>query len=101
MAAPIDFFTGHNVIEACVFTASFVGNLFAGADILFLFLDSAPEPKVIDSILGHIGNTPMVRLDRIAKAEGLTCELCTLVLSLTLNAAVLFILTVFCVRFRV
>ncbi|KAJ2525883.1 cystathionine beta-synthase, partial [Coemansia sp. RSA 1937] len=34
-----------------------------------------PEPPILDSILGHIGNTPLVRLSRIAKAEGLQCEL--------------------------
>ncbi|KAJ1727863.1 cystathionine beta-synthase [Coemansia biformis] len=34
-----------------------------------------PEPAILDSILEHIGNTPLVRLDRIAAAEGLQCEL--------------------------
>ncbi|KAJ2714725.1 cystathionine beta-synthase [Coemansia spiralis] len=34
-----------------------------------------PEPAVLDSILDHIGNTPLVRLSRIAAAEGLQCEL--------------------------
>ncbi|KAJ2802247.1 cystathionine beta-synthase, partial [Coemansia guatemalensis] len=36
---------------------------------------SEPEPPILDSILEHIGNTPLVRLNRIAKAEGLQCEL--------------------------
>ena len=38
------------------------------------------EPKVGESImptvLEMVGNTPMVRLDKIAKMEGLECELC-------------------------
>ncbi|KAJ2607920.1 cystathionine beta-synthase [Coemansia sp. RSA 1365] len=34
-----------------------------------------PEPPILDSILGHIGNTPLVRLNGIAKTEGLQCEL--------------------------
>ncbi|KAI7830046.1 cystathionine beta-synthase [Kickxella alabastrina] len=34
-----------------------------------------PEPVILDSILDHIGNTPLVRLNRIAASEGLQCEL--------------------------
>ncbi|KAJ2678684.1 cystathionine beta-synthase, partial [Coemansia spiralis] len=34
-----------------------------------------PEPAILNNILDHIGNTPLVRLNRIAKAEGLQCEL--------------------------
>ncbi|KAJ1966518.1 cystathionine beta-synthase [Dipsacomyces acuminosporus] len=34
-----------------------------------------PEPPILDNILEHIGNTPLVRLSKIAKAEGLQCEL--------------------------
>ncbi|KAI9501312.1 cystathionine beta-synthase [Coemansia spiralis] len=34
-----------------------------------------PEPPILNSILDHIGNTPLVRLSRIAEAEGLQCEL--------------------------
>ncbi|KAF8940982.1 cystathionine beta-synthase [Dissophora ornata] len=33
------------------------------------------EPAILDTILEHIGNTPMVRLNKIAKSEGLQCEL--------------------------
>mmetsp|Transcript_8713 Transcript_8713/g.23546 ORF Transcript_8713/g.23546 Transcript_8713/m.23546 type:complete len:124 (+) Transcript_8713:151-522(+) len=33
------------------------------------------RPKILGSVLENIGNTPLVRLDRIAKAEGLQCEL--------------------------
>ncbi|KAG0014753.1 hypothetical protein BGZ81_000289 [Podila clonocystis] len=34
-----------------------------------------PEPPILDTILEHIGNTPLVRLNKIAKSEGLQCEL--------------------------
>ncbi|KAF9368530.1 hypothetical protein CPC16_005266, partial [Podila verticillata] len=33
------------------------------------------EPAVLNTILDHIGNTPLVRINKIAKAEGLQCEL--------------------------
>ena len=33
------------------------------------------EPKILNSVLERIGNTPMVRLDRLMKSEGLECEL--------------------------
>ncbi|KAI8319436.1 hypothetical protein GQ54DRAFT_313584, partial [Martensiomyces pterosporus] len=31
--------------------------------------DLKPEPAILDNILEHIGNTPLVRLNKIAKAE--------------------------------
>lgn len=34
-------------------------------------------PPIAENILKHIGNTPMVRLDKIAKEYGLKCELRT------------------------
>ncbi|KAF9135577.1 hypothetical protein BGW39_001903, partial [Mortierella sp. 14UC] len=34
-----------------------------------------PEPAILDTILDHIGNTPLVRVNKIAKSEGLQCEL--------------------------
>ncbi|KAF9575741.1 hypothetical protein EC968_001932 [Mortierella alpina] len=34
-----------------------------------------PEPAILSNILEHIGNTPLVRIDKIAKSEGLECEL--------------------------
>ncbi|KJE97396.1 pyridoxal-phosphate dependent enzyme [Capsaspora owczarzaki ATCC 30864] len=34
-----------------------------------------PPPKICNTILDHIGNTPMVRLSNIMAAEGLQCEL--------------------------
>ncbi|CAI5747025.1 unnamed protein product [Peronospora destructor] len=33
------------------------------------------EPKILNSILDHIGNTPLVRLHTIAKKAGLKCDL--------------------------
>ncbi|PIL24931.1 hypothetical protein GSI_12818 [Ganoderma sinense ZZ0214-1] len=35
----------------------------------------ARTPQIIDDALGAVGNTPLVRLDRIAKEEGLQCNL--------------------------
>ncbi|CAG8759569.1 15093_t:CDS:2, partial [Racocetra persica] len=34
-----------------------------------------PEPPILDNILEHIGNTPLVRINRITKAEGIECEI--------------------------
>ncbi|KAG0042345.1 hypothetical protein BGZ83_000565 [Gryganskiella cystojenkinii] len=33
------------------------------------------EPPILNTILDHIGNTPLVRINKIAKSEGLQCEL--------------------------
>ncbi|KAI9459041.1 pyridoxal phosphate-dependent enzyme beta subunit [Russula earlei] len=33
------------------------------------------SPQVLDSVLDAVGNTPLIRLDRIAKREGLECNL--------------------------
>ena len=33
------------------------------------------EPKICDTILDHVGNTPLVRINKIGKDEGLECEL--------------------------
>ncbi|KAF9347978.1 hypothetical protein BGX26_000567 [Mortierella sp. AD094] len=33
------------------------------------------EPPILNDILEHIGNTPLVRINKIAKSEGLQCEL--------------------------
>ena len=32
--------------------------------------------KIMPNILHHVGNTPMVRLNRIGKDEGIKCDLC-------------------------
>ncbi|PAA83102.1 hypothetical protein BOX15_Mlig021308g1 [Macrostomum lignano] len=34
-----------------------------------------PEPKILSNILQHIGNTPLVRLNSIPKAENISCEI--------------------------
>lgn len=34
------------------------------------------EPKILSSILEHIGNTPLVRLNKIPQSEGIECEVC-------------------------
>jgi cystathionine beta-synthase len=34
----------------------------------------ASEPKICSSVLEHIGNTPLVRLERLCAAEGIECE---------------------------
>jgi len=33
------------------------------------------EPKICNTILEHIGNTPMVRINKIGKSEGVECEI--------------------------
>ena len=33
-------------------------------------------PSIIDNALGAVGHTPLIRLDKIAKANGLKCNLC-------------------------
>lgn len=33
------------------------------------------EPKILNNILDHIGNTPLVRINKIAEEEGIECEL--------------------------
>merc|ERR1719498_1260987 len=33
------------------------------------------EPKICETILDHVGNTPLVRINKIGKAEGVECEL--------------------------
>ncbi|RHZ79410.1 hypothetical protein Glove_146g68 [Diversispora epigaea] len=38
-------------------------------------LELKPEPPILDSILDHIGNTPLVRINKITKAEGIECEI--------------------------
>lgn len=33
------------------------------------------EPKICETILDHVGNTPLVRVNKIARDEGIECEL--------------------------
>lgn len=48
--------------------------------LITLSLLSYRDPKVgtsiLPTVLDVVGNTPLVRLDKIAKMEGLECELC-------------------------
>ncbi|RLN88323.1 hypothetical protein BBJ28_00009439, partial [Nothophytophthora sp. Chile5] len=37
--------------------------------------NTTTPPKILDSILDHVGNTPLVRLNTISKKAGLECEL--------------------------
>jgi hypothetical protein len=39
------------------------------------FFEMARSDIVLDSVLDAVGNTPLIRLDRIAKHEGLRCNL--------------------------
>lgn len=48
--------------------------------------------KVLDSALEAVGDTPLIRLDRLAEAHGLKCNLCVLFSSFL----VLFLLLTFC-----
>lgn len=38
-------------------------------------------PSIIDNALGAVGHTPLIRLDKIAQANGLKCNLCEFILS--------------------
>ncbi|RHZ12914.1 hypothetical protein DYB31_008849, partial [Aphanomyces astaci] len=33
------------------------------------------EPKILNTILDHVGNTPLVRINKIAEKAGLKCDL--------------------------
>ncbi|OZJ06602.1 hypothetical protein BZG36_00436 [Bifiguratus adelaidae] len=39
-------------------------------------LPSLPEPPILNTILDHIGNTPLVRINKIGKSEGLKLAKC-------------------------
>jgi len=34
------------------------------------------KPQILDNVLHNIGNTPMIRLNRIPISEGVECEVC-------------------------
>ena len=36
----------------------------------------SPTRQILDNALAAVGNTPLIRLDKIAKQEGLKCNLC-------------------------
>ena len=39
------------------------------------------KPAIMSTILDNIGNTPLVRLNRIPKSAGLQCEVCKLLIN--------------------
>lgn len=62
-----------------------------------LCLSTHSDPKVSTSILPNVldmvGNTPLVRLDKIAKREGLECELRMLILGNVMLVCMYTVLT--------
>ncbi len=40
-----------------------------------LFSRQFAQPKIMDSVLENIGRTPLVRLNRVGKEDGLACQL--------------------------
>jgi len=40
-----------------------------------LYPRTVTMPSIIDNALGAVGHTPLIRLDKIAKANGLKCNL--------------------------
>ena len=44
---------------------------------LILITSLLDRIRILDSILDHIGGTPLVRINKISKSEGLECELGT------------------------
>ncbi|KAG2225171.1 hypothetical protein INT45_009500 [Circinella minor] len=41
----------------------------------FTHVPSVPRPKILNTVLDNIGQTPLVRINKIGKEEGLKCEL--------------------------
>lgn len=41
-----------------------------------MYRDRQERDSVLSNVLPMIGNTPLIKLDKIAKSEGLKCELC-------------------------
>lgn len=59
--------------QKCTYDRAGAGGLNLGPHASF---PRTPKPKMMDSILDNIGETPMVRVSRLAEKEGLECELC-------------------------
>lgn len=51
-----------------------VGDFFIG--IFYSVHHSIKAPEILPDILGKIGDTPLVRLNKIPKEFGLKCEIC-------------------------
>lgn len=47
-------------------------------------------PSIIDNALGAVGHTPLIRLDKIAEANGFKCNLCESIQSSWYLLVVLF-----------
>ena len=45
-------------------------------DTLYLSLFRKEHVQIMPNVLYNIGNTPMVRINKISKSAGLQCELC-------------------------
>lgn len=41
-------------------------------------MEKRETKKILDDITDYIGNTPMVRMNNIARSEGIKCELCNI-----------------------
>ena len=72
------------VFEICLVLSleSPESRIWSGSRIFLILIDLTAfvffrkKYGVYDNILEHIGNTPLVRLDRIKKEKGLKCDIC-------------------------
>ncbi len=63
----------HSVIAGCNTTLTPTS---LSLPLFSLRFPSTPRPKVLDNVLEMIGQTPLIRINRIAKSAGLKCNLC-------------------------
>lgn len=56
--------------------------------LIFLQIFSDRNQKIYPDILNAIGNTPLVKLSKIPKQEGLKCDMCEYYLIISLNSCV-------------
>ena len=47
--------------------------------VVLVARDRQERDGILPDVLRMIGNTPLIRLDKIARSEGLKCNLCELV----------------------
>lgn len=40
---------------------------------------SMQKPKIMESVLENVGLTPLIRLNKVHRAEGVKCEICTMI----------------------
>ena len=43
---------------------------------MYIYRDRQERDSTLSNVLRMIGNTPLIRLDKIARSEGLKCDLC-------------------------